>query len=165
MKAGDAAGQVVELLSVGFFVGDVCDRALRAGACDDALREFVHADFFGSTDVKDLAARGGGLHEPNERVDDVVDMTETSRLRTVAINSQRLVREGCIDEARQDHAVHAHLARADGVEESHDDCGQGELLVIGECEELIDAFGIGVTPASVSRRAHDDVVVFVERDA
>ena len=92
-------------------------------------------------------------------------MAETAGLVAIAVNFQRLIRFSGGDEAGQDHSIHADLARADGVEESHERNGQLKLLVIGEAEKLVDAFGIGVAPAREFGCAHQHIIILAKRHA
>ena len=53
----------------------------------------------------------------------------------------------------------ARLARAHGVEQADDRHRHLPLVVVREGEELVERLGAGVAPASLGRRAHDDVAV------
>jgi hypothetical protein len=79
------------------------------------------------------------------------------------VHLRRLVREGALDEARNDHPVLAALARADSVEEPDDDAVQPHLLVIGERQELVHRLGVGVGPAAHGRRSVDPPGILRER--
>ena len=70
---------------------------------------------------------------------------------------------GRCDETRQHHAVASGLARADGVEQAHDDHGQFAFLRVGECEEFIHQFRAGVAPARLMRRADEQIILLAER--
>src|SRR5271156_6523357 len=72
--------------------------------------------------------------------------------------------ERIFDEIREDHAVAAGLAWADGVEETDDDDRYLFLLPIGEGEKFVEGFGGGVAPSAFGGGAEDEVGVFVERD-
>ena len=66
---------------------------------------------------------------------------------TITEDGNGLVTERLAYEARHDHTVAAGLARADGVEETHDGHRQSPLLPVGQREGLVDGLGRGVEPA------------------
>ena len=162
-SVGRAVADVVEAGAVGLFVGEVDDRTFGAGQLDDALRQGVHGNLLVAADVKNLADGGGGGDQFRQGRDDIAHVAEAARLFAVAVDLQRLVLQRGRHEAGEDHAVHAHLPRADGVEEADDDDGQAVLAVVGQAQKFVDALGIGVAPARVSRGTHDHVIVFAER--
>src|SRR5205085_12130062 len=88
---------------------------------------------------------------------------EAARLFAVAIDGDGATSQSLSDEGRDDHAVLAGLARADGVEETDDDGGPFPLAPVGEREELINRLRAGVRPTPLRCRAHDEVAVFAER--
>jgi hypothetical protein len=65
---------------------------------------------------------------------------------------------------RDDHAVLAALARADGVEQADDHAVEAALLVVGECQELVHRLGVGVGPATRRGGAVDAARVLGERE-
>ena len=71
--------------------------------------------------LKTLPMRLVVADKRGERADDVADVREAPRLRAVAEYGDGLAGQRLPDEARHDHPVTPRLARADGVEEPHDD--------------------------------------------
>ena len=90
-------------------------------------------------------------------------MAEAAGLLAVAVDLDRLAGERALDEARDDHAVHAGLARADGVEQARDDAVEAALVRVGEREELVHRLRVGVGPAALGGRAVDPAVGLAQR--
>ena len=159
----NTARHVLESGLVRLAVRDVLDSGRR-------LRETLHAqgqgfdrDFFGRSDVDDLAYGCRLVHKPDEGTGHVGDVREASRLGSVAKNSDRLPGEGLLDEGGNDHSVPSGLAWTDGIEQTHDDGRQPVLSPVGQGEKLVDGLGTGIAPASLGRRSQDERSVFAER--
>src|SRR4051794_23398550 len=154
---------VLDALTVDLLVWDVDDLGASAGELEDAGGKFGDGHRLRRADVEDLAARRRVIHQRCERADRVLHMAEAARLRAVAVNLDRASREGRTDEARDHHSVLAALPRADGVEEAGDDAVESALLVIGECQKLVERLRLGIRPATRRRRPVQTAALLVER--
>ena len=78
---------------------------------------------------------------------DVQDVPEATRLRTVAVNLDRLVLQRGLDKPRHDHSVLARLPRTDGIKKPHDDNRKARFLPMGESEKFIKRLCTRIRPA------------------
>ena len=90
-------------------------------------------------------------------------MAEAARLRAVAVDLDRPAGERGRDEPRDHHAVLPALTRADGVEEACDHAVEPALLVVRECEELVERLRLRVGPAARGRRPVHAKSLLVQR--
>ena len=153
---------VLDADPVDVVVGHVFDRGGRLGQLAHATRQVVDGDALLGADVVDLSRRAV-IHEPGERADRVRHMAEATRLISVAMDLQRLLGKGPLDERRDDHPVLAALAWADRVEQADDDAVEVVLGVVREREELVHRFRVRIRPALLRRRPVDPPVGLDER--
>jgi hypothetical protein len=153
---------VLEAGRVGGLVGH--ETNLRGGTRfgDHASREFDDGDFLVVADVEDFAQRFGATRETDQRFNGVMDKAEAAGLFPCAIDFDGFAGAGGLDEAREDHAMRAGLARAHRVEQAGDHHGQAILARAGEGEELVHEFRAGVAPPAQARGADDEIVVLAE---
>ena len=88
----------------------------RAHQLDHLLSKFEHAEFAGVTQVNRSCDIGRSVHQPNERLNQVVDIAERSGLSSVSEHGQRLPAQGLHNEARDNPAVvwsHAWAVRVE----------------------------------------------------
>ncbi len=137
---GDATLHVFETGGVGLGEGDEHDFGGAAGEFQDALGQGKDGDLFGATDVVDASGSFFVRGQTGEGADDIADVTEASALGAIAVDRERFASERLLNEARDDHAVLAGLAGADGIKEARADDIGPELLVIGQTQELIHCF-------------------------
>ena len=139
---------------VGLVVGDELDRRLRSGERRARARRDRRIEISSVLPMlKTWPMAFGSPTSFEQRADDVGDVLNAPRLRAVAEHRDRLAGERLPHEVRDHHAVLARLARADGVEEAHDDHRQLAFLPVGEREELVDGLAARVRPAVLRRRA------------
>src|ERR1700687_3896598 len=113
-------------------------------------------------DVEDVAFGLLRLHKLYHRADHVVDGGERTRLAAISVDRERLATQGLRYEPGHHHSVVANLTRADGVEQSHDDGGKAQVLVVDKSEDLVDRLGGRGAPAQRARRAEHAIVLFLE---
>src|ERR1035437_6138164 len=89
---------------------------------------------------------------------------ETARLLAGPEHGEWLAGERLPDEARDNHAVAAGLARADGVEQPDYDRLQTVFHRIQVGEGLVERLGLSIGPAVLQRRPDVAVVVFPQPD-
>ena len=92
-------------------------------------------------------SRAGAAGERVERDDGVAHVAERTRLRAAAEHGDRLVAHRLRDEARDDHAVAADLARTDGVEEARDRPRNAEALRVRQAQRFVGDLADRVAPA------------------
>src|SRR5262249_2258449 len=66
----------------------------------------------------------------NQALDNIVNMTEASRLRSVAMNLDRFISKSSSNKTRNNHAVLSRLTRADGIEEPDNDDRKARFLPV-----------------------------------
>src|SRR5688572_9698595 len=161
-QARPATADVLEVLAVRFAQRHVLDGRAAARALDDEFGEFDDADLAVVADVGNdrVAARAFG--QRIERDDGVACIAEGTRLLAAAEHGDGLVAHGLRDEARHDHAVSPHLARADGVEEARDDRRDAVTLRVGQAERFVGDLAHRIAPARAGARADRQVLVFAE---
>ena len=69
-----------------------------------------------------------------------------------------------LDEIGKNHAVASGLARADGVEKTHDNDGNFLFFPVGEREEFVESFRGGVAPAAFRSGAENEISFLTERN-
>ena len=96
----------------------VHDLGSRSGQLDDPVRELENGHLGGVPDVDRVLLLGP--QKPDDALDEILDVTEASRLATVAVHGERLVLQRLAHEIRHHASVpHTH-PRAVGVEDPHD---------------------------------------------
>src|SRR5581483_1423147 len=158
-----AVEHVLDPLTVDLAVRHRDQRRRRAGHRQHPLREVVDRDALRRSDVEDLTRDAGCVHQVGERADRVLHVTEAARLRAVAVDLERPSGECVRDEARDHHPVLPALPGTDRVEEPHDDAVEPALLVVSQCEELVERLRLRVRPAPRRRRAVHALALLRER--
>ena len=164
IDAGDAAHHVLEAGFVGLVIGNVLDGRGTAGALFHFVGESFDGDFLGVADVDDFADGALEVHEADETFYGVAHIAKATRLLSAAVDADRGVVQGGLDEIGEHHSVASGLARTNGVKEASDDDGQLFFLPVGKRQKFIEGLGGGVAPAAFGGGAEDKVGVFVERD-
>src|SRR5688572_4379392 len=126
------------------------DLRARPGEPDHLLGELEDGGLAGIAQVdrpRDLVA---GVHEPDQRLDQVVHVAEGARLRAVTVDRERLALERLHDEVRHHAPVVGVHARAERVEDARHLDAHLVLAVVVEEERL------GAALALVVARAHAD---------
>src|SRR2546423_6409930 len=149
----------------------VDDLPRRAGDAEDGLGELVERELARVPDVhRQVLAALGEQHEP---ADQVVDVAEAPRLRTVAEDRDRRALERLAHERRHGAPVVRAHARAVGVEDPDDRGVDALLAVVGHRERLrvalrlvVDAArpdGVDVPPVALRLRMDERVAVHLAR--
>ena len=142
--------------------GGVDDPGAAPRELEDLFGQLEDGELAGIAQV-DRADEPVGVHQPDERLDEVRDVAEGARLAAVPVDRQGLALEGLDDEVADDPAVVDGHARPVGVEDA-DDPGLDLVLPVvvhhqglGHPLPLVvtapDADGIDVAP--VALRAGD----------
>ena len=115
--------------------------------------------------VADVDRRVGvGLGEPDDAVDQVVDVTEAAGLAAVAEDGQRPVLQRLAQEGRDRAAVVRAHPRAVGVEDADDRRVDALLAVVGHGQRLGVALRLVVDPARADRVDVAPVVLLLRVD-
>ena len=125
------------------------DLRARAGHLDHLLRQLQQRHLVRVADV-DRQVRVG-LHQRDQPLDQVVDVTEAARLAAVAEDRHRLVLQRLAQEGRDRPPVVRPHPRAVGVEDPHDARVDPLLAVVGHRQRLGVALGLVVDAARADR--------------
>ena len=125
------------------------DLRLRARDLDHRLRELQQRELVGVADVDRLVV--ARLGEGDHPSDEIVDVAERPRLRSVAEDGDRAILERLAQERRDRAAIVGAHPGAVGVEDP-DDCRVHALLaVVGHRERLGVSLGLVIDPARPDR--------------
>jgi hypothetical protein len=127
----------------------VHDLRARARHLDDRARQLQQRELVWVAEVHRLVV--AGLGEPDDPVDQVRDVAERARLRTVPEHGQRAVLQRLAQERGHRAAVVRAHPRAVGVEDAGDAGVHALLAVIGHAERLGVALGLVVDAARPDR--------------
>ena len=118
---------------------------------DDALGELQHRDLGRVAEIDGAGQLVGRGHEPDQSLDQVVDVAEGAGLLAVPVHRNRLMAQRLHDEVR-DHApvVRMH-ARAVGVEDASDLDPELVLAVVVEEQRLRAALALVVARSRADR--------------
>ena len=126
------------------------DLRLSADFLEHDLGQLEHGEFTRITNV-DRSNRFRLLHQPQEALNEVIDIAEGTRLRSVAINRDILPAQGLDDEVRDDATVIRVHAGTVSVENPHDADVHAILPVVIEKQRLGTAFALVVAGAAADR--------------
>ncbi len=85
------------------------DSAAGLSLSDNLRGKIVDRDFLIAPEVKDFPNCLRGLDQAGECIDNILNVTEASGLLAIAIDLQRLVGKGGLNESRKHHPIHSNL--------------------------------------------------------
>src|SRR6516225_3929016 len=140
----------------------VYDARARSGELDYQRCQFENGKFFRVADVDRSGHVIGAIHQANEAIDQIIDITERARLQPVAEYGDIAAEQRLDDKIRDHAAVVGVHARAVGVEDPRDLDAQAMLApVIKE-----QGFGAALTlivAGSRASRVHMAPIIFALR--
>jgi hypothetical protein len=124
----------------------------------------LHRDFVGVAEIARPRHVLRALHQEFEALQKIVDVAERSRLRTIAVDRQRLFLERLDDEVRDNAAVVLEHARPIGIEDARDLDRQLVDAMIVEEQRLGAALALVVARANADRIDVPDVAFRLRMD-
>src|SRR5262245_14104797 len=115
------------------------DAALGTGELHDQVRHLLHRHLFGITDVHRIILLGE--HEAIDAFHQIADVSERTRLATVAEHGDVFAVERLVDERRYRASVVLPHARPERVENAHDFRVDTVIAVVGHGHGFGKAFG------------------------
>ena len=119
----------------------------------DLVGQFIHREF--ARDCRYLPASESssrfGVHQPDQAVDQIADVTERTRLAAVAVDRQLFAAQRLNDKIRNDAAVVFQHPLAVSVENADDSRVDVVLAMIVHHQRFGDAFAFVVTAAEADR--------------